>query len=132
MRRVLLRLWQAPQTAVGLLIVKVLRGAKRQTAGVSYYDAPLSGAVSLGEYIIVDRRLYKDDDTIRHEHGHQIQSQRWGWLYLLVVGLPSVIRVIYDRTAHASWTAEERSAWYYGGWPEKQADILGGVTSRKH
>lgn len=132
MKKLLIRIWQAPQTLVGLLIVKALHGVKGETAGVSYYDAHLSGAVSLGEVIIVDRRIYKDDDTVRHEHGHQIQSQRWGWLYLPTVGLVSAIRLLYDRVVHASWTGQQREAWYYAGWPEKQADILGGVTSRKY
>lgn len=132
MKRVLLWVWQAPQNIVGLFLVLVLHARKEKNEGIVYYDGKLSGGVSLGDYIIIDRRYYKDDDTIRHEHGHQIQSRRWGWFYLLTVGLVSASRNLYDRIAHRSWTSQARLDWYYGSWPERQADILGGVQSRRH
>lgn len=130
--KALLFLWQLPQCLAGLILKTALKAQKRSTAGIVYYDGKLGGGVSLGEYIIVDRRLYNDDDTIRHEHGHQIQSRRLGWLYLPTVGLVSACRNIYDRVAHRDWPLVERVAWYYDSWPEKQADILGGVESRIH
>lgn len=83
--------------------------------------------MSLGNYIVFAHNGYADDDSIRHEYGHQIQSRRFGPLYLFIVGIPSFFRNIYDRVAHKNWTYEERVEWYYGGWPEKQADKYGGV-----
>ena len=53
-----------------------------------------------------------------HEYGHSVQSRCWGWLYLPVVGLVSDVRC----KLHLYKDGE-----YFEGWPEKQADDLGGV-----
>ena len=52
----------------------------------------------------------------------------FGPLYLLIIGLPSAIRNIYDRIAHRNWSVVDRTYWYYEGFPEKWADELGGVV----
>jgi hypothetical protein len=56
-------------------------------------DLPIGnqGAVSLGQFIFIFSR-YNDVGFIeRHEYGHTIQSHLLGPLYLLVIGLPSII-----------------------------------------
>jgi hypothetical protein len=90
-----------------------------------------SGA-SLGNFILLDE-LYKQyypekspyrymlENTAKHEHGHQIQSLYFGFLYLLIIGLPSVLNNIRSRIANKD------SKWYYSRYPEKWADKLGGV-----
>jgi hypothetical protein len=50
------------------------------------------GAVSLGQYIFIFSDYGKDEmRIIKHEYGHTRQSHILGPLYLLVVGVPSII-----------------------------------------
>jgi hypothetical protein len=59
-----------------------------------------------------------------HELGHQRQSEMFGPLYLLIVGLPSIIRA-------RIWVGRKLPPLdYYKGWPENQADKLGGVERK--
>lgn len=63
-----------------------------------------------------------DHDRIRHS----VQSRRLGPLYLPLVGVPSVARVAYA-IGYRTVTGR-RWGGYYEGWPERQADELGGVN----
>ncbi len=63
-----------------------------------------------------------------HEYGHALQSRKLGPVYLPLVGVPSVMRVAYavgNRIVRG-----RRWAGYYRGYPELQADKLGGVDCR--
>jgi hypothetical protein len=60
-----------------------------------------------------------------HEFGHSYQSRGLGPLYLPIVGLSSEMRVLYA-IAHRHLTGR-RWAGYYDGFPEREADALGGV-----
>lgn len=120
----ILYLWQLPQNILGLVLVLLCRAKK---SGDIYTCKRLfNSGISLGRYIII-----QEDCTfsavVKHEIGHSIQSKRLGPLYLLVVGLPSIARNILDRIGHKKWDYSKRYTWYYSGYPEKQADNLGGV-----
>lgn len=119
-------LWQLPQNILGLLVVIVTR-AKKAEDGIWVCKHFFNSAVSLGDYIISQEDCVTTM-AIKHEKGHQAQSRMYGWLYLLIVGLPSITRNIWDRLAHKHWPMTKRAAWYYGGFPENQADRLGGVV----
>ena len=116
-----------PQTMLGAIVLHAT--AARKIGSIRdreiYAFKKGNSGVSLGKYIFVCEGA--SNNTIQHEYGHCIQSERYGWLYLLIVGLPSVTRNIWNRIAHKSWPPEKRSAWYYSAWPEKQADKLGEV-----
>ena len=76
-------------------------------------------AFTLGQYVFYFGNI--SEQGRRHETGHSIQSKYLGWLYLPLVGLPSVILYWYK-------TAFNKSAeWYHGKYPEHWADKLGGV-----
>lgn len=96
---------------------------------IQYYTVKrlYHSGVSLGRFIIFDDRDSVSVETVLHEHGHQIQSKQLGWKYLFKIGFVSCMRNIWDRIAHAKWDWDKRYRWYYGGFPEKQADELGGV-----
>lgn len=133
MKKILLYIWQLPQNLLGLLVIAVTR-AKLDSAfldfGYFYYRSMLdhcSFGVCLGEYIIFGAYSASQLNW-QHEAGHRRQSRMLGPLYLLVVGLPSVVRNIWDKIAHRSWSDLHRAMWYYGGYPEKWADRLGGIT----
>lgn len=128
----LLFLHQLPQNIIGCIVYLIVN-PKRYRCSLdgqwqTYYVAQRfkgSWEVSLGNFIFFG---YEPPlRSVRHEHGHQIQSLYLGWLYLFIIGLPSFIRYIYDIWFHGKWTTEERQKWYYSGFPENSADKLGGV-----
>jgi hypothetical protein len=131
MKELLLLTWQFPQNILGLCLLCVFKTAGKLVAYQHHHDVyrvSLNGfGVSLSPYIFVGN-VADTEKTIQHEKGHAVQSRRYGPLYLLIVGIPSLVRNIIHRTLHKSWTYEERQSWYYSGWPEKQADKLGGVV----
>lgn len=120
---VLLYIWQLPQNLLGLLLVAILRPEERYDMdGVFlYYASRMRGGISLGRYVIV-RSVMKDykGNTERHELGHSKQSRMLGWLYLFVIGLPSLL--------WAAWWNEDRNRDYYSFYTERWADHLGGVN----
>lgn len=124
--KALFYLHQLPQNILGLLVI-FFSGAMKCTGRYEglYITDKYRFGVSLGNYIIFGGT--PTNTSIKHEQGHQKQSLYFGWLYLLVVGLPSVCRNIWDRIAHTSWANAERLDWYFDGYPEKWADKLGGV-----
>lgn len=124
MKKLILYLWQLPQNILGLLVI---RFSKAWTYREIWWTECNFG-VSLGNYIILNANSRTND--IRHERGHQKQSLYLGWLYLIVIGLPSVIGNIYDRIAHRDWTYYHRERWYYAQPWEAWADRLGGVERR--
>lgn len=81
-----------------------------------YIAKRLNGAwagVSLGRYIIFSNDVHLSLDALKHEYGHTLQSKKLGWLYLIVIGLPSFIGNLYDRVAHRNWSSTARYKWYY-------------------
>lgn len=131
--KIILFLWQLPQDLIGFLIAKIERAAKRTDFKTAYYATSFPGpfmkrcAVSLGDFIIIDS-FVATEQNVRHERGHQIQSRILGPLYLLVIGLPSLIGNLMDRTAHKKWSSQKREQWYYSLPWEHWADSLGNVT----
>jgi hypothetical protein len=75
--------------------------------------------LSLGKYIFIHQSY--GEKVKDHERGHSVQSRHLGWLYLLIIGLPSLSGNIYSRIKHKD------SAWYYKQPWEAWADELGGV-----
>ena len=117
MLKVLAYIWCLPQNLLGLLFLLFIRGEEKHFLGdISfYYSENFMGGISLGRYIILGDRLEK---SVKHEFGHCIQSRMLGPLYLIVVGLPSLI--------HA-WLCRCTGHSYYDFWPERWADRLGHV-----
>lgn len=53
------------------------------------------GGVSLGLFYMVHYKYFSDTSLHSHEIGHTIQNVRWGPLFPLVIGLPSIIRAAF-------------------------------------
>lgn len=132
-------IWQLPQYALALLlyIVLKLRWRNDVTYALSVIDvcdpavffvpSLFNSAVSLGSIIFVDRRIACTANfarTYKHEAGHSKQSLILGPMYLLVIGLPSILGNLYSRIAH------KNSEWYYKQPWEHWADVLGGVSRK--
>lgn len=106
--------WQLPQNILGKLVVYFSKADYNKTYAI--YETDYSWGVSLGDYIIVNR--YCKYSVIKHEYGHQKQSKLLGPLYLLVIGLPSVVGNIIHRFIKFDYYKQPWEHW---------ADTLGGV-----
>ena len=91
-------MWGLPQNIVGSIMYAIFRGGdpdafmyKDSYVVQAGYNGP-GGAVSLGMFIFLFRD-YGDrkERILKHEYGHSIQSKILGPLFLLVIGLPSII-----------------------------------------
>lgn len=119
--------WELLQNIVGLFVIFITGAKKEKLYGFDVWvTTRFQFGISLGKYIIIGSN-YRGKTTVLHEHGHQLQSRKLGPLYLFVVGIPFAARNIWDVLFHKDWTYTQRSMWYYGHFPERQADILGGV-----
>lgn len=77
---------------------------------------------SLGDYIFALPN--SPDVSIAHEYGHCKQSEYLGWLYLIVIALPSVIHNLYVKIARKCGKEPN----YYSFYTEKWADKLAGLS----
>lgn len=87
----LVALWTLPQQLIGFIGYIIFhKGYKGKYNGAHIIEVDNKyGSVSLGNFIFVANA--ENITTIKHEYGHTRQSYRLGWLYLIVIGLPSII-----------------------------------------
>lgn len=129
----LLFLWQLPQNVIALIICGILNRLPddwhNDKNGMTLMMVPVKTSFcwSMGQFIFVNP-LAKVD-TIRHESGHSVQSLFFGPLYLLLVGLPSVILYAFKMLKRkiGKCSEEDLFNWYHSKYPEKWADTLGGA-----
>jgi hypothetical protein len=114
-------IWEFPQCLLGLILTKIYDVKYSETyKGIDVYTGKFSGGISLGLYIIMDDDA--SENTKKHEWGHTRQSLRWGWLYLLTVGIVSIT------WCGLRWTIPGwKNKDYYSIWPENKADEYGNV-----
>lgn len=122
--KILLWIWQLPQNLVGLLFLLFIQGEKRhELNGIRfYYLKTFPGGITVGEYVIVGT---KQELTVRHEYGHVLQSRILGSLYLVVIGLPSLIHAWING---AIGCCEKHDEGYYHFYTEKWADKIAGIN----
>ncbi len=121
--------WGLPQTLLGSLVYLSLcrrsledpGGARENGAFVTRW--PFERGVSLGYFIFVPRDA--DARLVRHEQGHSLQSLALGPLYLLVIGLPSLI---WAGLPALERRRARRGMSYYAFYTERWADRWGGVA----
>lgn len=127
-KEILLYIWQLPQNLIGLFLLLIYQKEKvyhRLNGRTFYFTKEMPSGISLGNYIIMNKE--DKEDGMRHEYGHSVDSRRWGPLYLLVIGLPSILGNIYDSIFHKNWKFSDSCEWYYNQPWEKSADKNGGV-----
>ena len=114
-------IWEFPQNLLGYIVLKVTMNAHRFSyRGAEVYVWRRRDGISLGKYIFVP--ICADEDFIKHEYGHTVQSRYLGWFYLLIIGLPSLL-----------WAGcfkgyrKKHNISYYAFYTESWADKLGGV-----
>lgn len=122
MINVLKYLWMLPQNLLGLILRAIYKGNdSTYESTIVRRSTKMKGGISLGRYIIVNQFATKK--TVMHEYGHCKQSKYLGWLYLLIIGLPSLIWAWMYGTI-----VKPTPNGYYKLYTEKWADKLGGVV----
>ena len=128
----MLYLWQLPQNLIGLLLTFYYKAQRIHVLdnGVEiHYSPKMRGGISLGKYIIVNTYHYRSTiksslkrEVVQHELGHTKQSEKLGWMYLLIIGIPSIIwAMLYGRVVNESKNG------YYKFYTERWADKLAGI-----
>ena len=127
MKKFLFCIWEVLQK-LAAEIVKPLSKAEKiaeyKEAKIYYWK--WSGGMSLSNNIFVPFEWYDETEYqinyVKHEYGHTIQSKILGPLYLLVIGLPSLLW---------AWLGEnyrkKNKVSYYAFYTEKWANKLGGA-----
>ncbi|MBC7412584.1 MAG: hypothetical protein H7331_09050 [Bacteroidia bacterium] len=118
-------IWQLPQLVIGYIYYICIPKTKIATVNnntIIYTTTMQANAgMSLGKYVFVGAKSNRA--TVLHELGHTIQSKYYGWFYLFLIGIPSLIRAIVFKY---KW---KRGNWYtknyYAVWFERQASLLG-------
>lgn len=131
LKEILLYIWQLPQNLLGLIVMLFMKPyiSKEKYKGITYVvSEKMSGGISLGNYIILQKSYgdkNKRKDVWDHEWGHTRDSRMFGPLYLIVIGLPSLIWAwMYGSVIPYTHNG------YYKFYTEKRADRLGGVVRK--
>jgi hypothetical protein len=131
---ILFLIWEVPQNILGALLLLFVYAFHRPKIEVHNLRLLIQCnlGISLGSFVFwvkyPDNIVSKLSDANKfHEYGHSIQSKIFGPIYLIIIGVPSVIRAIYACLFYCL----KRESWnnYYLGFPENWADRLGGVDS---
>jgi hypothetical protein len=130
-------IWELQQNLLGLLVYASFKIQKKilnvELEDHHFVFETQKTGVSLGWFIFWisngNRFPHLKNDCRMHEFGHSKQSTMLGPVYLFVVGIPSLLRVIYGK-----WYYKKNSIrWknYYSAFPENWADKLGSVKYPK-
>ena len=119
-------LWQFPQNMLALCIEGILCKAAyregRADGNTIIVNIVLPSAMSLGDYLFVNPM--SSQKTIQHECGHSKQSDILGPLYLIVIGIPSLLH----NMAHYLCSKIGIKWNYYSFYTESWANKLVGIT----
>lgn len=112
-------IWCFPQMLVGAIVKAIYHGRKVD----DHYEYDYNGgSISLGKYILLCKSHWNDETVLKHESGHRKQSYILGWLYLPIIGIPSIIWAGCFKNYRA-----KNKIGYYEFYTERWADKLGGV-----
>lgn len=118
--QIFLIFWQLPQCIVGLVMLPFLgklRLVRYENYCWAFEGEKMSGGISLGCFIFLSKYSAKKEATILHEYGHVKQSHMLGWLYLIVIGLPSILWATFG----------DNNKCYYSFYTEKGANQAMGL-----
>lgn len=124
MMEILKYFWQLPQLIAAFIYYWYLKSKDEILDTCTYQGAIVfikrksCGSITLGSHIFLSPRA--TDTTVRHEWGHTRQSLTLGPLYLIVIGIPSIIWA----AIHRAIAPNKPYNWFY---TEAWANKLGGV-----
>ena len=117
--------WQFPQMLAAWIWYLTRKKSILYNSIGNFYTVYIGanrGGVTLGDRIFISRCYHGEylNMIIAHESGHVKQSLYLGPLYLIVIGIPSILWAWSHR-----WIAPRKS--YYWFYPEAWANKLGGL-----
>ena len=116
-KNIILFLWQLPQNLVGFLLSLFCKKAILYDKKVYLWNFEKRG-LSLGSFVFVS--LSTTEFQVMHEYGHNKQSYYLGWLYLIIIGLPSLFWCLIHKLKPF------KKINYYSFYTEKWANKLAG------
>ena len=127
MKKFLIRIWEAPQKALAHIIIKLSKATEiGEYNSAKLYYWKWGGGMSLSTHIFLPIKTLTwtpyQTDYVKHEYGHTRQSHLLGPLYLLVIGLPSIIWA-----GCFEWYRQKYNKTYYDFYTESWANKLGGA-----
>lgn len=123
----LLFLWQLPQNLVALLVMPFL--GRLTFVDYRHYCIGFAGkrfpknasGISLGSFAFFHPDYAHDAHTIRHEmDGHTVDSKLFGPLYLLIIGIPSILHLAFKK----------EGSNYYDFYTERRANRHAGLSDQ--
>lgn len=135
MKKFLFRLWQwtwgFPQSLLGLIYRLVYKDCPRtEYHGAVVTHWPKSGSMGVGMYLFLGTN--GDDErkaqVLVHEFGHSVQSMILGPLFLPIMGIPSFLWANLPRCRRLR---KEKGVSYYKFYPERNANRLGSLVTKK-
>lgn len=120
--------WEAPQVIAGAVVklcylkygYREVETYKQGTCRI--YDWGMLSSVSLGWWQFTPKGATKD--TCSHEVAHSIESVALGPLYLVVIGLPSIL---WAGIIHPYFMPNKSYYWFY---TERITDRIAGIADR--
>lgn len=122
-KNLLMWLWQFPQNMLALCIEGILcEAAYREgiVGGNTMIYNDVLPTMSLGNYIFVNTMFSNTD--IKHSHGHSKQSRILGPLYLVVIGIPSLLHLIVYNICSKIGFSWDYYKFYTELWANKLAE----------
>lgn len=118
---ILLFIHQLPQLIVAWVMIPFL--GKRELVAFNdntkaFKCSKMHGSISLGKYIFLSPYGANNPGTVSHEFAHTYQSLILGPLYLLVIGIPSLLW---------AWVCNDPCK-YYSFYPEAWANKINNIT----
>lgn len=131
-KRALLLIWELPQNIIGAFLFIFFAVFSDSVIlddddSLEMYSPMMRGAISLGIFRVYAYKYLGNGaryvELVRkHEKGHRKQSMMLGPLYLIVIGLPSLVWA-----ALHSYVKRLGAVDYYSFYTERWADRLAGV-----
>lgn len=122
-KNLLMWLWQFPQNLLAICIEGILCEAayrKGKIDGSTLIYNYVLPTMSLGNYIFVNTMFSNTD--IKHSHGHSKQSRILGPLYLVVIGIPSLLHLIVYNICSKIGFSWDYYKFYTELWANKLAE----------
>ena len=113
-------LWQLPQNIVALIMLPFLGKMKlvRYDLYAFVFECQkMKGGISLGNFIFLSPNLAQKESSILHELGHTLDSHRYSWLYLFIIGIPSMCWAMF----------KPADSCYYDFFTERRANKNAGL-----
>lgn len=118
---ILLFIWQLPQNLVAIVMMPFLGKLELLSYRefcFAFKGSKMAGGISLGNFAFLSSYLSKKQANIDHEQlGHTVDSKIFGPLYLIIIGLPSLLWAAFGDNNKCYYS------FYTEKWANKHADL---------